>query len=111
QHPRKSLTVLVVGESARADNFGLLGYNRDTTPELRRQPGVIAFSDVQSCGTETAVSVPCMFSNMGRQNYNPATAKNQEGLLDVLKRAGVDVIWRDNQSGCKGTCDRVTFED
>lgn len=52
-----------------------------------------------------------MFSNMGRQNYNPATAKNQEGLLDVLKRAGVDVIWRDNQSGCKGTCDRVTFED
>ncbi|WP_025995392.1 phosphoethanolamine transferase [Pseudomonas viridiflava] len=111
QHSRKSLTVLVVGESARADNFGLLGYNRDTTPELRRQPGVIAFSDVQSCGTETAVSVPCMFSNMGRQNYNPATAKNQEGLLDVLKRAGVDVIWRDNQSGCKGTCDRVTFED
>ncbi|MEE4733619.1 phosphoethanolamine--lipid A transferase [Pseudomonas alliivorans] len=111
QHSRKSLTVLVIGESARADNFGILGYSRDTTPELRSQPGVIAFSDVQSCGTETAVSVPCMFSNMGRQNYNPATAKNQEGLLDVLKRAGVDVIWRDNQSGCKGTCDRVTFED
>ncbi|MBC3957074.1 phosphoethanolamine transferase [Pseudomonas triticifolii] len=111
QHTRKSLTVLVVGESARADNFGLLGYTRDTTPELRSQPGVIAFSDVQSCGTETAVSVPCMFSNMGRKNYNPTTAKNQESLLDVLKRAGVDVIWRDNQSGCKGTCDRVTFED
>ncbi|SHN12046.1 lipid A ethanolaminephosphotransferase [Pseudomonas asturiensis] len=111
QHPRKSLTVLVVGESARADNFGLLGYTRDTTPELRSQPGVIAFSDMQSCGTETAVSVPCMFSNMGRKNYNPTTAKNQEGLLDVLKRAGVDVIWRDNQSGCKGTCDRVTFEN
>ncbi|GAB0084925.1 hypothetical protein TOC8172_46380 [Pseudomonas syringae] len=111
QHSRKSLTVLVIGESARADNFGILGYSRDTTPELRSQSGVIAFSDVQSCGTETAVSVPCMFSNMGRKNYNPTTAKNQEGLLDVLKRAGVDVIWRDNQSGCKGTCDRVTFED
>lgn len=111
QHSRKSLTVLVVGESARAENFGILGYNRDTTPQISKEPGVIAFSDVHSCGTETAVSVPCMFSNMGRKNYDASTAKNEEGLLDVLKRAGVDVVWRDNQSGCKGTCDRVTFQD
>ncbi|MFC6336477.1 phosphoethanolamine--lipid A transferase [Pseudomonas sp. CCM 7891] len=111
QFPHKSLTVLVVGESARAENFGILGYNRDTTPQLSKEPGVIAFSDVHSCGTETAVSVPCMFSNMGRKNYDAATAKSQEGLLDVLKHAGLEVVWRDNQSGCKGTCDRVTLED
>lgn len=110
-HPRKSLTVLVIGESARAENFGLLGYARDTTPELAREGDVIAFGNVYSCGTETAVSVPCMFSNMGRKHYDAATARRQEGLLDVLKRAGYDVIWRDNQSGCKGTCDRVTVQD
>jgi lipid A ethanolaminephosphotransferase len=110
-HGRKSLTVLVVGESARAENFGILGYDRDTTPQLDKEPGLIAFTDVKSCGTETAVSVPCMFSNMGRRDYNASKAKNEEGLLDVLKRAGLDVIWRDNQSGCKGTCDRVTLED
>jgi lipid A ethanolaminephosphotransferase len=109
--PRKSLTVLVVGESARAENFGILGYNRDTTPQLDKETGLIAFTDVHSCGTETAVSVPCMFSNMGRKNYDASKAKNEEGLLDVLKRAGIDVIWRDNQSGCKGTCDRVTLQD
>ncbi|KAB0499892.1 phosphoethanolamine transferase [Pseudomonas vancouverensis] len=108
---RKSLTVLVVGESARAENFGILGYNRDTTPELAKEAGLIAYTDVHSCGTETAVSVPCMFSNMGRQDYDASKAKNEEGLLDVLKRAGFDVIWRDNQSGCKGTCDRVTLDD
>lgn len=111
ERPRKSLTVLVVGESARAENFGILGYNRDTTPQMRAEQGVIAFTDVHSCGTETAVSVPCMFSNMGRKNYDASTAKTEEGLLDVLKRAGIDVIWRDNQSGCKGTCDRVTLQD
>ncbi|MDD0972932.1 phosphoethanolamine transferase [Pseudomonas fontis] len=111
QHARKSLTVLVVGESLRAQNFGLLGYERDTTPELRKQDGVIAFSDVHSCGTETAVSVPCMFSNLTRKNYDATQAKTQEGLLDVLKRASLDVRWKDNQSGCKGTCDRVTFVD
>ncbi|CAI8787533.1 Phosphoethanolamine transferase EptA [Pseudomonas sp. IT-232MI5] len=109
--PRKSLTVLVVGESARAENFGILGYNRDTTPQLDKEAGLIAFTDVHSCGTETAVSVPCMFSNMGRKDYDASKAKNEEGLLDVLKRAGIDVIWRDNQSGCKGTCDRVTLQD
>ncbi|WP_260955623.1 phosphoethanolamine transferase [Pseudomonas citri] len=110
-HARKSLTVLVVGESARAENFGILGYNRDTTPQLNKEAGLIAFTDVHSCGTETAVSVPCMFSNMGRKNYDASKAKNEEGLLDVLKRAGLEVIWRDNQSGCKGTCDRVTLQD
>ncbi|MBI6668132.1 phosphoethanolamine transferase [Pseudomonas syringae] len=110
-HARKSLTVLVVGESARAENFGVLGYGRNTTPNLNKESGLVAFTDVYSCGTETAVSVPCMFSNMGRKNYNATQARNQEGLLDVLKRAGIDVIWRDNQAGCKGTCDRVTFQD
>lgn len=110
-HGRKSLTVLVVGESARAENFGILGYNRDTTPTLDKEAGLIAFTDVHSCGTETAVSVPCMFSNMGRKNYDASKARNEEGLLDVLKRAGLEVIWRDNQSGCKGTCDRVTLQD
>ena len=110
-HGRKSLTVLVVGESARAQNFGILGYDRDTTPKLNKEAGLIAFTDVHSCGTETAVSVPCMFSDMGRKDYNASKAKNEEGLLDVLKRAGLEVIWRDNQSGCKGTCDRVTIDD
>ncbi|MGF6455159.1 phosphoethanolamine transferase [Pseudomonas frederiksbergensis] len=110
-HGRKSLTVLVVGESARAENFGILGYDRDTTPQLDKEAGLIAFTNVHSCGTETAVSVPCMFSNMGRKDYNASKAKNEEGLLDVLKHAGLEVIWRDNQSGCKGTCDRVTVDD
>ena len=108
---RKSLTVLVIGESARADNFGLLGYPRNTTPELSREDDLISFSNVYSCGTETAVSVPCMLSNMGRDGYKSAIAKNQDSLLDVLQRAGLAVLWRDNQAGCKGTCDRVALED
>ncbi len=111
RHERRSLTVLVVGESARAGNFGVLGYDRDTTPKLAKEQGLLAFSDVHSCGTETAVSVPCMFSGMGRKDYDARVAKNREGLLDMLQRAGFAVQWRDNQSGCKGTCDRVQFID
>ncbi|MBD1554809.1 phosphoethanolamine transferase [Pseudomonas typographi] len=111
QHARKSLTVLVIGESARAENFGLFGYSRDTTPELAKVAGLVAFPDVHSCGTETAVSLPCLFSNLPRKDYSASVAARREGLLDVLKRAGLDVLWIDNQAGCKGACARVAYSN
>jgi lipid A ethanolaminephosphotransferase len=108
---RKTVTVIVVGETARAMNFSLNGYGRDTNPTLKHEAGLINFSNVQSCGTATAVSVPCVFSAMGREHYNGDKAGRQEGLLDVLSHAGFRVVWRDNNSGCKGVCDRVEFQD
>eukprot|EP01114_Cavostelium_apophysatum_P023745 TRINITY_DN9049_c0_g1_i1.p2 TRINITY_DN9049_c0_g1~~TRINITY_DN9049_c0_g1_i1.p2 ORF type:complete len:315 (+),score=66.40 TRINITY_DN9049_c0_g1_i1:815-1759(+) len=108
---RRTVTVIVVGETARAANFSLDGYARETNPRLAREEGLINFARVQSCGTATAVSVPCVFSAMGRERYDATRAKNQEGLLDVLKHAGFRVHWRDNNSGCKGVCDRVEFVD
>ena len=97
------LFVLVVGETARAANFSLLGYARRTTPALEKLD-VTAFSNVTSCGTSTEVSVPCMFSPFGREDYDERRIRNSEGLLDVLARAGYVVKWLDNQSGCKGVC-------
>ncbi|WP_123071231.1 phosphoethanolamine transferase [Massilia aurea] len=108
---RRTLTVIVVGETARAANFSLNGYPRDTNPLLARQGGLINFSRVHSCGTATAVSVPCVFSAFGREDYSQSKAERQEGLLDVLAHAGFDVVWRDNNSGCKGVCDRVRYQD
>ena len=102
QEPPRVL-VLVIGETARAANFSLLGYARETNPELAKS-GVTAFTDVTSCGTSTEVSVPCMFSPYGRANYDERRIRNSEGLLDVLVRAGYTVKWLDNQSGCKGVC-------
>lgn len=107
QRPRKSLTVVVVGETARADHFSLNGYARETNPQLAKVADLINFGNVWSCGTETAVSLPCMFSGYKREDFSAEKAKSREGLLDVLQRAGLAVEWRDNQSGCKGVCDRV----
>jgi lipid A ethanolaminephosphotransferase len=101
--------VLVVGETARAANFSLLGYSRATTPELAKLD-VTAFSNVTSCGTSTEVSVPCMFSPYGRQDYDERRIRNSEGLLDILVRAGYAVKWLDNQSGCKGVCKGAGIE-
>ncbi|WP_151742344.1 phosphoethanolamine transferase, partial [Acinetobacter sp. TUM15103] len=100
------LMVLVVGETARAESFSLNGYAKNTNPELSKQD-ILNFSQVSSCGTATAVSVPCMFSGMPRTDYDEQLASHREGLLDIAKRAGYQVTWIDNNSGCKGACDRV----
>ena len=100
------LMVLVVGETARAENFSLNGYGKNTNPKLAQQD-ILNFSRVSSCGTATAVSVPCMFSGMPRKEYEERLASHREGLLDIAQRAGYQVTWIDNNSGCKGTCDRV----
>ncbi|EKN6078494.1 phosphoethanolamine transferase EptA [Yersinia enterocolitica] len=108
--PKKTLVILVVGETARAENFSLGGYERETNPRLKKQD-VTYFKNASSCGTETAVSVPCMFSNMPRKNYDATLASHQEGLMDILAHAGLNVLWRENDGGCKGACDRIPHQD
>ncbi len=99
------LLLLVLGETARSGNFSLNGYGRPTNPLLAKED-VASQRNAWSCGTSTAASLPCMFSNFGREAYDSRPA-NYEGMLDVLQRAGLAVLWIDNQSGCKGACDRV----
>ena len=107
---RAPLVVLVVGETARAANFSLGGYARKTNPELEaiaaQGPALAYYSAVRSCGTNTQASLPCMFSHLGKEAFE-STRQPYENLLDVLQRAGLAVVWIDNQSGCKGLCDRV----
>lgn len=108
--PRKNLTILIVGETSRAANFSLGGYQHETNPRLK-EDNVVYFPNTTSCGTATAVSVPCMFSNMPRENYDEELAHHQEGLLDIIQRAGIQVLWNENDGGCKGACDRVPHQD
>ncbi|BBT80178.1 phosphoethanolamine transferase [Aeromonas veronii] len=104
---KPTLMFLVVGETARGKNFSMNGYEKETNAFTSKSGDVISFNDVRSCGTATAVSVPCMFSNMGRKEYDDSRARNSEGLLDVLQKTGVSVFWKENDGGCKGVCDRV----
>jgi lipid A ethanolaminephosphotransferase len=106
---RPPLLLLVVGETARAQNWGLNGYARPTTPLLGRwqeRGALVNFTQASACGTSTQVSVPCMFSPLTRKEGGDETARS-ENLLDVLQRAGLAVLWIDNQAGCKGVCERV----
>ena len=113
---RPLVLVLVVGETARAANWGLNGYARQTTPELaalqQALPSSMAsFAQVGSCGTNTEVSLPCMFAPVGRRDYDEDRIRGSQSLLHVLARAGVAVHWRDNQSGCKGVCEGLPQDE
>ncbi len=107
---KRKLTIMVVGEAARANRFSLNGYERQTNPLLAKE-AIINLSNVSSCGTSTAISVPCMFSHLERRNYSDKVAKQTENVIDIIKRSGASVLWRDNNSDSKGVAVRVPYED
>jgi lipid A ethanolaminephosphotransferase len=105
----RELIIFVVGETARADRFSLNGYTRETNPLLKKE-AVVSFSNFWSCGTSTAKSVPCMFSNCNSSDYNKEIIHTTENALDILQHAGVNVLWLDNNSDSKGVADRIPYQ-
>ena len=87
----KTVVVLVIGESARAGNFSLYGYEKDTNPYMEAD-GVLVFNKTNSCATYTTASIACILSHgKDKDRY--------ENLPSYLTRLGADVIWRTNNWG------------
>lgn len=103
---KPTLFFFILGETARAQNYQLNGYTRPTN-EFTSKQNVISFQDVASCGTATAVSVPCMFSALSREDYKESIAKHQDNAIDILKRAGVSLLWKENDGGDKGVAKNI----
>ena len=106
----KRLVILVVGETARSDHMSINGYDLKTNPYLEQEE-VVSFKKMTSCGTDTAFSVPCMFSLLDRSSYNHAKGKNMSNALDIIDHAGASILWLDNNSSSKSVADRITYKD
>lgn len=89
---KKRVVVLVIGETARAQNFSLYGYDKPTNP-LLSQAGIVTLNDPTACSTYTTASISCMLSHT---DSNP---DHYEILPDYLSRNNVDVIWHSNNWG------------
>lgn len=100
----RNIVVFVVGETARAANFSLGGYTRQTNPALGRRNDIVYFDQFTSCGTATAFSLPCMFSSLTRQEFSLDKFDRNDNLMNLVANAGVKTLWIDNNSGCKGAC-------
>lgn len=105
---KKKLVVFVLGETARAQNFSLGGYNVPTNPLLSKRDDIVYLPNFASCGTATAISVPCLFSKFGRNAWGD-DKEYFENAVDVLAKTGIRIIWRDNNSGGdKGIAKRMS---
>ncbi len=82
----KEIYVVVIGETGRADSYGILGYKRDTTPLLAQNPGVIGFTHVLSESNTTHKSVPMLLSLVDAENYR--TINTQKSIITAFKEAG-----------------------
>lgn len=91
QNDKKSIAVLVIGESARSANFSLYGYKKNTNPLLSKIKNVHSYK-AKSCATYTTAGVKCILEH-----------KNSSNLFEILPnylfRNGVEVIWRTTNWG------------
>lgn len=76
--------IMVIGETARACNWGIYGYVRNTTPNLTDTKGLIAFSDVLTQSNTTHKSVPMLLSAANADNYE--SIYRQKALLRHLEK-------------------------
>ncbi len=102
ENQKPATVILVVGETARKANFSLYGYAQKTNPLLEKQP-IHVLQNATSCGTSTLVSVPCIFSHLGR------TSSEDKGSFqkfpEALQDLGVKIWWKDNNfGGCYKIC-------
>jgi glucan phosphoethanolaminetransferase (alkaline phosphatase superfamily) len=90
------VVVMVIGESSRYDRWSLNGYRRETNPLLKKEPNLVALSDVVTAVSATRLSVPVLVSR------KPATQSLQAGFseksfLTAFKEAGFKTYWLSNQ--------------
>lgn len=98
---RPDLLVVLVGETARAQSYQLGGYERATNAYTKDIPNLTYFKNTTSCGTATAVSLPCMFSMQTRKDYKGTDFKFEDNVTDIVQRAGFQSLWIDNNTGSK----------
>lgn len=79
--------VFIIGETTRWDHMGLLGYSRNTTPNLAKEKNLVAFRGY-SCDTATKLSLRCMFVREGGVEDNPQRTLKEQNVFAVLKQLG-----------------------
>ena len=87
--------VMVVGETARAHNFSLYGYPRNTNPLLSKTPGIIAFPDAMTQSNTTHKSVPMLLSAASAEDFERLF--HEKGILAAFKEAGFHTVFISNQ--------------
>lgn len=91
----REIYVLVIGETARAMNFGIYGYSRDTTPMLSRTEGLTVFTDVLTQSNTTHKSVPMLLSAASAEDYD--RIYREKSIITAFREAEFHTAFFSNQ--------------
>lgn len=91
----KEIVVLVIGESARAENFSLYGHDQDTNA-FTAKTSLVALPAGLSCATNTISSTACILTHEGRE---ASSHTSFEPLPSYMTRSGIETFYRTNNSG------------
>lgn len=89
------ITVLVIGETARADNFAIYGYPRPTTPHLSAMSDLVVYRDAITMSNTTHKSVPLLLSAVGNETWD--SIYHQKGIITAFNEAGYQTVFYSNQ--------------
>lgn len=89
--------VLIIGESARSQNLSINGYERDTTPNLKKQNNLVNFSNVKPCDNMTSRAVSCMLSYKNTSEFPIYGFLEEESIITLFEKIGFKTAWLSTQ--------------
>ncbi|WP_102408947.1 phosphoethanolamine transferase [Parabacteroides bouchesdurhonensis] len=92
---RREIYLLVVGETSRAMEWSLYGYDRETTPCMEKLDGLVHFTDVVTQSNNTHKSVPIILSAASAEDYS--VLYNEKSIVTAFKEAGFRTVVIANQ--------------
>ncbi len=92
----KQVHVLIIGESARYDHWGINGYARNTSPLLSKRKDLVSYSNFSSGGFITERAVPLLLTGLRADNYELHSTR--KGIVGAFNEAGFATTWITNQT-------------
>ena len=93
---RSETYVLIIGESARSDHWGINGYQRDTTPNIGQFPRIASFQNVTTAWPATRMAVPLIL--VGFEDEHHQVKRGRGSIIQLYKQAGFHTYWISNQA-------------
>lgn len=94
--PGREVYIYIIGEAARAMNWQLYGYGRETNPELSGVDDLVVFRNMLTQSNTTHKSVPLILSSVRTDEHEELYRR--KGLPELFNEAGFDTWFISNQS-------------
>ncbi|MBQ1990661.1 MAG: DUF1705 domain-containing protein [Rikenellaceae bacterium] len=105
---QREIYVMVIGEAARAANWQLYGYDRQTNPLLSAEEDVVVYKNVVTQCNATHKSVPLILSSVSADNHSEIYARR--GIVQLYKEAGFRTLVVSCQAPNRGLVQQMCDE-